>query len=99
MLQQRNVVLALFAFRADGFRLNAEYANLYSKENLWILFEYVIPKLGTQDMEITFGSPTLYHHWVLLTNHKNPPPVVADAVTLSEALCEAILKVMEVSSE
>ncbi len=74
---------------------NGEYPggfipNLYTKENLWILFEYVIPKLRDElrfDHTFLILSNVL-HNWV----YNNCPPI-------SEALCDAILENLEASCE
>ena len=73
----------------DGRLLKKAFHSLYAKENLWILFEYVIPKL--RNLTIDYQS----NSWAVWIADSG----LCENKSLSEALCEAILKALEASRE
>ena len=66
----------------DGTVLGFGHLNLYSKENQWILFEYVIPKFANASLD---WQPNSWAVWIADSG-------LCVNKSLSEALIEAIIK-------
>jgi hypothetical protein len=66
----------------DGREDAREMPNLYSKENQWILFEYVIPKFANASLD---WQPNSWAVWIADSG-------LCVNKSLSEALIEAIIK-------